>query len=660
MNEFDKNIKAAQTKSTTLYILLGAGLGILLVGYLFWLMLAQGFAIKVSPEEALKTKRLAVVQGTGLVLGDSAYSFGGKLVVNVDADKFEPQDITLTSESPSTVEVVLEPSPGSLAVNTAPANEQTAWSINNELVHVGSELQQALPPGEYALQVENKFYQPVQQKLSIASEQETRLEIDFTPVQGSIAIKSTPSGAEVSINGESAGQTPLSLAAKGGAYEVTVAKEGYELLTDKVEITHTDENGVRNYLLQPKKAIVSVTATPQDGTLVISGKAGVLGDNAIAANRSHSLLYERDGYYPFSQSLNLQPGEVKALTINLKPEIGKVAIASTPAADIYINGVLEGSGAITRELPALPQTIAFKKPGYRSITKTITPSGSKVSKVKVELLTEFDARRREGRPLYADTLGIELAKFNMTPFTMGSPANEKGRRRNEHQVPVSFSRPVWVSRHEITEAQFRKFSSSRSNSSSPVTDVSWNDAALYCNWLSEQEGLPPFYRVSNGRVSGFNKGSRGYRLPTEAEWEWLAKMAKRATPTVYVWGDFERIPKEAGNFADASLKGKQTFVLKKYNDSFVDKAPVGSFRSDRIGMFDLAGNVSEWVNDFYTNLPPKGNSTRTDYMGSSRGKGHVYKGGNFKTGRLSNLRASFRESSDGASDTIGFRIARYE
>ena len=275
-------------------------------------------------------------------------------------------------------------------------------------------------------------------------------------------------------------------------------------------------------------------------------------------------------------------------------------------------------------------------------------------------MTEFEARRAEGRPLFVSGLGIQMASFRPNAFTMGSKANEAGRSRNEHQVKVDFSKKIWVSRHEITQSQFAAFDNSAPKSNKPMTSVSWIQAAEFTNWLSINEGLTPFYRIVNGRLLGFDKSSKGYRLPTEAEWEWLARKANRATATRYVWGNSDRIRNNTANFADKSVASTSQFVLDKYDDGFAGVAPVGSFKADRAGIFDLAGNVKEWVHDFYTNTSPNTRDVLMDYTGPARGQQHVVKGASFKTGKLKDLRAAKRIIGDGPQENIGFRIARYE
>lgn len=165
--------------------------------------------------------------------------------------------------------------------------------------------------------------------------------------------------------------------------------------------------------------------------------------------------------------------------------------------------------------------------------------------------------------------------------------------------------------------------------------------------------------MQNQQIVGVEPAATGYRLLTEAEWEWLAKKANRAKPTKYVWGNRDKVARAHGNFADAQLKGTQPFYFMDYTDQHKGLAPVGSYKADRTGLFDLAGNVAEWVHDRYTLAVPELGQTYTDYLGMSRGQSHVIKGGSFQTGRLKELRAAYRQNDASGRPDVGFRIARY-
>jgi formylglycine-generating enzyme required for sulfatase activity len=148
----------------------------------------------------------------------------------------------------------------------------------------------------------------------------------------------------------------------------------------------------------------------------------------------------------------------------------------------------------------------------------------------------------------------------------------------------------------------------------PVVAVSWNDATAFCRWLTETERdqnlIPP------GAV---------YRLPTDAEWSWAAGIGDRetgATPKaknaklkdVYPWGTQFPPPPGTGNFADQAALNyfKKWPNIPGYDDGYVTTAPVGSFKPNGFGLYDLAGNAAEWCEDSYD-----GTSSRRELRGGS-------------------------------------------
>ena len=193
------------------------------------------------------------------------------------------------------------------------------------------------------------------------------------------------------------------------------------------------------------------------------------------------------------------------------------------------------------------------------------------------------------------------------------------------------------------------------NINHPVIHVSWNDAIAYCNWLSDHRGFQKVYTISGAKVSA-NWKANGYRLPTEAEWEYAAR--SKGKDYKYAWGNGE----PHGNIGDE--KGKEKYpdwiIWENYNDGYETTAPVGSFKQGDLGITDMTGNVYEWCWDWYAsayyNISPNNNPT-----GPETGSYRVIRGGSGGC-RPVFLRCTYRSKNSPAnrSDIIGFRLARVD
>jgi len=150
----------------------------------------------------------------------------------------------------------------------------------------------------------------------------------------------------------------------------------------------------------------------------------------------------------------------------------------------------------------------------------------------------------------------------------------------------------------------------------------------------------------------------GYRLPTEAEWEWSARFAGQQTGLLYAWGASLPPPDRAGNFADlAAAKILQTTLIT-YNDGFPVSAPVGTFTANSYGLQDLGGNVSEWVQDYYSLDVVDSTQRADDPLGPEVGRFHGVRGASWRSATLTDLRVAARSYEANARDDLGFRLAR--
>jgi formylglycine-generating enzyme required for sulfatase activity len=266
------------------------------------------------------------------------------------------------------------------------------------------------------------------------------------------------------------------------------------------------------------------------------------------------------------------------------------------------------------------------------------------------------------------TQGGQLMKlFTPGNFTMGASRREAGRRANEVLHPVSLTRLFYLGAHEVTNSEFRQFrkehnsgrveGNSLNRDKQPVVLITWLDAALYCNWLSKREKLPAFYQVEGGNVVGFNTRSTGYRLPTEAEWAWAARVQGELLLR-YPWGETFPPTDVRGNYADSSSAFITGRTISGYKDGHVVSAPVGSFPANQRGLFDMGGNVAEWVHDVYA-IPDSSGALQVDPLGKQQANNHVIKGASWLHATVTELRLSFRDYGKAGRDDVGFRLARY-
>ena len=175
----------------------------------------------------------------------------------------------------------------------------------------------------------------------------------------------------------------------------------------------------------------------------------------------------------------------------------------------------------------------------------------------------------------------------------------------------------------------------------PVTEVTWYGAVAYCNWKSEELSLQPVYRVSGTSVSA-DWNAEGFRLPTEAEWEFAARSRGGSD-------------KWAGTFSASSLSSYANSSGSA--DGYEKTAPVGAFRPNSLGLKDMSGNVREWCWDWYDS-DYYGKSPSQNPRGPSTGSNRVYRGGSWfnnpRDCRTANRR-NWRPT--GSNKRVGFRLA---
>ena len=244
-------------------------------------------------------------------------------------------------------------------------------------------------------------------------------------------------------------------------------------------------------------------------------------------------------------------------------------------------------------------------------------------------------------------------------FEMGSPDTEAWRLDDEVQHTVTVS-DFYMSIYEVTQAEYTEIignnPSSFSGDDLPVEMVSWMDAVRYCNARSEKEGLTPAYTVEGDTVT-WNRSANGYRLPTEAEWEYACR-AGTETP----FNTETSISAEESNYYghypyeiedNYFSQGNLTTKPGEYRQTTV---AVSSFSPNRWGLYNMHGNVGEWVWDYYGAYDTQ---EQMDPTGVEAGTLRVYRGGGWND-FAKNMRSAYRAAlaENKGSFNIGIRLVR--
>ncbi|WP_455683900.1 flavodoxin [Thomasclavelia sp.] len=244
-------------------------------------------------------------------------------------------------------------------------------------------------------------------------------------------------------------------------------------------------------------------------------------------------------------------------------------------------------------------------------------------------------------------------------FQMGSPDSEPWRSEDELQHTVTVS-DFYMSKYELTQKEYEDITgnnpSNFSGENLPVENISWLDAVAYCNARSEKEGLTPVYTIDGQNVS-WDKSADGYRLPTEAEWEY----ACRAGTTTPFYMESSPSDKDANYYGHYPYEIEDNYFSQgnlevkpgEYRETTVS---VDSFSENPYGLYNMHGNVSEWVWDYYGAYSA---DSQTDPTGPETGTLRVYRGGGWND-FAKNMRSAYRATleQDHGSFNIGIRLVR--
>jgi formylglycine-generating enzyme required for sulfatase activity len=576
--------------------------------------------------------------------------------------------LEIDADSPSIVSFTLEPLGGLLTITSRPV-DGAEITLDGTSFGTTPAADIELGAGEHTVEITAPLYLPHRRTVVFEPGDPPReLAVELVANWAPITVATTPTGATVSVDGIVLGSTPLHGQVEAGDRILEIRRQGFKVLSRRLRVTAGETIDLGSLQLVPEDGRLAVVSNPAGASVTVNGvfRGAAPLELDLAPGTTYEVRVSAAGHATFTTDVEISSGRRSEVRAELSMLSGEVRITSLPPrAELLIDGVPSGATNQTLELDARPHEIEVRLEGYVPFRTTITPEPGLPQAVHAELKEAGAA----GLPATIESpQGVELVLVGPGRFTMGAARREPGRRANEALHEVEITREFYLAVREVTNKEFRDFRSEHRSGSvgssnleidhHPVVNVTWNDAAKYCNWLSEQAGLPPVYVERHGSMVPRTPFPLGFRLPTEAEWAWAARYPDSADARKYVWGDSLPVPAGAGNYGDSASASTLGSAIPRYSDSYAATAPAGSFRANPLGLYNLGGNVAEWINDIYAVTPSSPGEIARDPTGPSTGAYHVIRGASWMDTNVTELRLSYRDHGDRARPDLGFRIAR--
>jgi len=487
---------------------------------------------------------------------------------------------------------------------------------------------QSLPIGKNEVVIEKEGYRSVKDTIEVSK---SIIQFNYILTQIDVVLvkfKSIPTEANLIVNNISKGKTNKDLFLYPGRYDVKMNKDNYLDINESILVSETGENNI-SFNLTKNSGFINIDVQPDIAKVFINNEPVENYQSVELPPGQYKIEAKADAYDSFSEIVEVKLGETIQKNFNLSPRYGNLLLSvNPPETDIEIskNNIKIKSfigSQIVKDLLEGEYQISAKVKGFKTFTTNI-----RINKQKRE---ELNIEMEKGSDVPDNFVLVEGGTFLMgSTTTKGDPIE-----RPFHSVTVS---SFYIGIYEVTQKDWQavmdsnpsKFSGERK----PVEQVTWFQAVEFCNKLSQNEGLTPCYSINGENVTcDFTKD--GYRLPTEAEWEFAARGGNKSLGFKYS-GSNER--NDVG-WIDSNSKGMTH--------------PVGQKLANELGFYDMSGNVYEWCNDGYEKHLPY---DRENPIGGGSDK--IYKGGCWYYGMDS--RVTWRDSHSAlyCDKYIGFRVAR--
>jgi formylglycine-generating enzyme required for sulfatase activity len=627
-------------------------------------------SVSLTVTVASGADRIALKGGLpALGLGSQYLLRPGQYELQVERAGHKPltQTVEVTQEANQRVDVTLEKLPGLLSIEIPVA---AAVSID------GMEAGSApgvfeVAPGKRVVSLTAPGYRAFSTELDVeGAGVKQSLAPELVPAWAKVQVISEPAGAELYVAGELRGVTPLETEIEEGSQPLELRLKGFTPWATDLNVVASQAQTVGPVRLGLPDGRLVIRSTPAGASVTVGGayRGQTPLELPVRPDLSQALVLAKPGYEPAGRNVSVGPGARQVIDLQLTGIYGELTVTAQPVdAQLFVDGALSGAANQTLRLTATTHEIEVRKAGLVTHKVSVTPRPGLTQAVNVVLLTEEEAKVA-AIPAVINSKAGELRLMPAGRFVMGSSRREPGRRANEAQREVELKRRFYLGTREVTNAEYRQFRAEHRSGfvgahsldldRQPAVNVGWQLAAAFCNWLSEQAGLPAAYETKNGALVPIAPATTGYRLPTEAEWEWVARNDRGTATRRYPWGEALPVAARSGNYADSSARIIIQDVIPDYDDGYPASAPVGSFPANALGLFDMGGNVAEWMQDLYT-VTADASQVAVDPVSSGEAGQRVIRGSSWRQSGVTDLRLTARDFGAATRTDLGFRLARY-
>ena len=518
--------------------------------------------------------------------------------------------------------------PATLVVRTVPDGVEVRLG-NRTLGQTPLEVAD-LAPGTYDLTLRHPLYETAElAQQNLASGVSTLVEQTLVRATGGLRVLTSPPGAWIEYAGERLAEvTPANLQGlPAGPVELLLGADGYRQALVQAEVPRGSA-GTLDFTLEASITYGTLTLvlTPEDAAVTLPDLDLPYSPGMRLPEGAHRIALSQADYQPDARVVEVVGDTQVVVEMIALMQPFTVAVTPTEAMVRFTDGGSYSPGVLL--LPG-EYGVEAMLAGYETRREAVRHGGGP---------TEFALALAPGVGEFADSLasggaGPTMVLIPTGEFRMGCASGPDCRDNEGPERNLAMRAPFALSKHEVTFAQYDRFAEATGSAppisplgwergDHPVVNVSWEDAAAYAEWLSEEAG-------------------RVYRLPSEAEWEYAARAGAE---TNFSWGDA----------VDADRANCNGCGSQWDNDR---PAPVGSFAANPWGLHDMHGNVWEWALDCHSE----------DYRGAAADGGahtdgdctrRILRGGSWSS-RPAVIRAAAREWDNASvrTTTTGFRLA---